>query len=120
MLVIDIPPNSNCEEVSLRVFHDLTPPQRVSGVRLARQAGEVRWHDVTGWTTAGMPCPAMMQKVDDSGEGVAFLIYGGDAGLRLQPAGRTTPWRLEEPGQWGAPFLLLPGPDDLRFAAQQR
>jgi hypothetical protein len=106
-MIIEIPPNSNCVPVDARIFHDLEPPSHVSQVRLEHEAGQARWYDVTGWTVAGAPCPALVQKVDDSGEGVAFLIYGGDAGLRLKPAGYHALWRLDDPEQWGEPFLLV-------------
>lgn len=116
MLVIEIPPNSNCEPVDMRVFHDLEPPRAVTHVRLeeAGAGGGPQWYAVTGWTATGSPCPALARKVDDSGEGVALLVSGGDAGLRLQPENRQAPWRLDDPGQHGAPFLLVPGLSDLR------
>ena len=106
VIVIEISQNPNCEAVEMRVFHDLEPPRRVSRVRLERAGGESRWWDVTGWTVSGAAAPALAQKVDDSGDGVAFLIYGSDAGLRLRPAGSGTPWQLGHPEQWGLPFLL--------------
>ena len=117
MLVIEIAPNPNCEPVDMRVFHDLEPPRSVAQVRL-EVSGDGRgpqWYAVTGWTAAGSACPALARKVDDSGEGIALLVSAGDAGLRLQPADRQAPWRLDDPEQRGAPFLLLPGADDLRF-----
>ena len=114
MILIEIPANPNCMGVDTRIFHDLAPPQQVSQVRLERHAGQVQWYDLTGWTVAGTPCPAMIQKVDDSGEGVAFLIYGGDAGLRLKQAGHSTAWRLDDAVQWGEPFLLVTDPSDVR------
>lgn len=107
MVTLEIPENANCSAVDLRVFHDLGEPQPVRRVRLAQ------WCDVTGWTASGAPCPAVAQKVDDSGEGVAWLIRGGDAGLRLQPSGRAAPWRLDDPQQWGESFLILPALDDV-------
>ena len=115
MVVIEIPSNPNCASVDTRVFHALSSAQQVGRVRLARQAGEVRWHDVTGWSMAGQSCPAMMQKVDDSGEGVAFLIYGGDAGLRLKPAGHPALWRFEDATQRGEPFLLVSNLSDVQL-----
>jgi hypothetical protein len=118
ILVIEIPLNPNCDSVEMRVFHDLGPPRPVVQVRMEAPAGGggPQWRAVTGWTAAGTACPALARKVDDSGEGVVLLVSGGDAGLRLQVAGRNAPWRLDDPSQWGAPFLLLPGADDLRFA----
>lgn len=119
MIPLEIPENPNCAPVDLRVFHDLAPPQRVEAVRLERAAGVPEWHAVTGWSAAGAPCPALLQKVDDSGEGVAFLLYGGDAGLRLQPAAGQTPWRLEAARQRGEPFLIITDLSDVRFAPSE-
>jgi hypothetical protein len=116
MLAIEIPLNPNCEAVELRVFHDLEPPRPVSQVRLERGAAgsAPQWCAITGWTLANTPCPALARKVDDSGEGVILLVSGGDAGLRLKPAGDPAPWAMDQPAQWGLPFLLIPDPSDLR------
>ena len=116
MRLINIAPNPNCPPVELRVFHDLTPPHPVVQVRLCRPPGAPAWYDVTGWTRAGSPCPALLQKVDDSGEGVAWLLFGGDAGLRFKPPGADAPWAIENRRQWGEPFLLLTDLTDVRLS----
>jgi len=110
MILLEIPDNPNCPSVEQRVFHDVEPARPVFRVRLSQDGQPARWYDVTGWTAAGTPCPAWVQKVDDSGEGVAFLLYGGDAGLRLRPtgAGDGATWQLEDSRQWGESFFLLP------------
>ncbi len=116
MLILEILPNPNCEAVEMRIFHDLEPPRPVSRVRIDRaQDGRgVQWCAITGWLADGTPCPALARKVDDSGEGVVILVSGGDAGLRLQPADRQAPWRLDNPSQWGGSFLLIPDSQDLQ------
>lgn len=114
MRVIEILHNPNCVEVDTRIFHDLTPPQPVAQVCLEQESGTARWYAVTGWTAAGTPCPAFVQKVDDSGDGVALLVYGGDAGVRLQPVERNAPWRLGDLEQWGEPFLIIGDLSDIR------
>ncbi len=116
MVLIEIPDNPNCSAVDTRIFHDVSSARPVSQVRLERQPGVAQWYDVTGWTTAGLPCQAVLQKVDDSGDGVAFLLYGGDAGVRLRPAGRGEPWGLTEPEQWGEPFLIVGDTEDVSTA----
>ena len=57
--------------------------------------------DVAGWSSAadGTPCPARAVSVEDSGAGVATLVYGGDWGLRLLPRDGREPF--------GEPYLLL-------------
>ncbi len=108
MVIIEVLPNPNCEPEELRVFHDVEAPRTAAKVCLERIPGELpEWYDVTGWTSAGSPCPAVAQRVDDSGEGLAVLIHGGDCGLRLKPAGLDEVWDLESHNQFGAPFLLI-------------
>lgn len=114
MIIIDIPPNPNCEAVEMRVFHDLGPSRAVNRVRLEQAPGAPQWYDVVGWTAAGAAQPARAVKVDDSGDGVVWLVYGGDAGLRLRPAGSTEGWRLDHPQQWGLPFILTTDAADLQ------
>ena len=116
MLVIEIPPNPNCEAVELRVFHDLEPPRPITHVRIEPPSvvGAAQWCAVTGWTLSATACPALARKVDDSGEGVVFLVSGGDAGLRLQLAERRAAWRLDHSEQWGAPFLLIGDAGDVK------
>ena len=106
MVVIEIAPNPNCEPVDMRIFHNVESPQTVRRLLVAPPGGSAAWHDVTGWTAEGTPCPALAQRVDDSGEGLALLISGGTGGLRFRPVGSSQPWRMDDPEQWGAPFLL--------------
>ena len=115
MIIIEIPPNPNCDAVDMCVFHDLTPPRLVSQVRLEREQGVAQWYEVTGWTTSGTTQSALAQKVDDSGEGVALLIHGGDAGLRFRPAGSQTAWQLRHAEQWGTPFILTTDAADVTW-----
>ena len=115
MVVIEIPQNPNCETVDMRVFHDLEPPRPVTQVRLERERGVLQWYEVVAWTLAGTAEQAHAQKVDDSGEGVAFLIYGGDAGIRLRPAGNSQAWQLDHPKQMGLPFIITTDVADLKF-----
>ena len=115
MRLIEILDNPNCQGTE-RVFHDVEAPQPVACVRVGRDGGSPAWYELTGWTTAGDSCGAHLQKVDDSGAGVSFLVFGGDAGLRLRPAGASGPWSLNDEAQWGEPFLLLGDVEDVRRA----
>ena len=49
----------------------------------------------------------MSALAEDSGEGVVLLVYGGDEGLRLQPAESSDDWDLSNPAQWGEACLML-------------
>ena len=61
---------------------------------------------LAGWSAAGA-CAAKSALAEDSGEGVVLLIYGGDEGLRLQPAGSGDDWDLANSAQWGEACLML-------------
>lgn len=117
MVVIEIPPNPNCEPVDMRVFNDVEGPRSVRQLMIAPPTGQPAWYEVTGWTAEGTPCPALARRVEDSGEGLAVLVYGGTGGLRFRPAGSRQPWTLDDPAQWGLPFLLTTDTQDLRYEA---
>ena len=70
---------------------------------------------MTGVENRGQPGPAMACLIEDSGEGMCYLVFGGAWGLRLREAG--TEWDVADTRQWGEPFLLLGGDGaDLKFA----
>ncbi len=89
-----------------RMFDLLSDPIQVVRVFSTNPMGEDLWCQVTGWSSQGA-CTAMSALAEDSGEGVVLLIYGGDEGLRLQPAGSGDDWDLANNAQWGEACLML-------------
>ena len=89
-----------------RMFDAKGDPVLVTRIVTADLDGNDTWCDVTGWCEAGS-CPAYTALVEDSGEGIARLIYGGDQGIRLKRSGLDEPWDLASPHQWGEACLLL-------------
>ena len=89
-----------------RMFDLLTEPIEVMRVFATNPMGEDLWCHVTGWSSKG-PCTALAAYEEDSGEGVVLLVYGGDEGLRLQPAGPLQVWDLANRTQWGEACLML-------------
>ena len=59
-----------------------------------------------------------MQKVEESGAGRAYLIYGGNWGIRLNPVKFKEDWDLDSPNQWGEPFLLLGSSNAIVFSEE--
>jgi hypothetical protein len=107
--------NENCGFVDDRVFTERSEAKEVSHV-LRRRGGDEKWCAVTGLDEQGAPIPAMARKVEDSGEGICFLVYGGKWGLRLKDPACADAWSLTDPHQWGEGFLLLPASgEDVRF-----
>lgn len=106
LLVIEVEESENSLFGVTRSFHAMEDPRPISKVAAFAPDGSEGVFYVTGWSPDG-PVPAFAALVDDSGEGSVLLVYGGEEGIRLRPDASTLAWSLDEPSQWGEPFLLL-------------
>ena len=104
---IDVSAGDNCQESLMLMFNGLSEPAPAASVWTTDPGGADMMCAVTGWSTEGA-CPAYSAMVEESGEGSALLVYGGDEGIRLKPLDSTEEWDLSSPNQWGEPCLLLP------------
>ena len=112
-IFLDVEAGDNCPYSMQLVFSGLEDPRPVRQVRLYLTSLQGDLYDVTGWDNEGEPCPAIGVKVEDSGQGFAFLVYGGDGGLRFRPAASPSPWSLIEPDQWAESHLVLSEAEDV-------
>ncbi|HEV8701537.1 MAG TPA: hypothetical protein VGV60_09740 [Candidatus Polarisedimenticolia bacterium] len=96
-----IEPNPNCPEGCSQRFQATSESRVVTSIQYSPGGDETILCDVAGWSSEknGTPCPARAVRVEDSGAGVATLVYGGNWGLRLSPRDGRTPF--------GEPYLLL-------------
>ena len=117
---VEVEDNENCYGLPMRTYEALGRPSMVSQVKIAGPGGPEELHWVTGWQSDGdgTPCPAYYVPVSDSGEGAAYLLYGGDWGVRFRPLDGDEEWSLESPEQWGEPYLLLGELADIVAAEQ--
>ena len=103
--------------VSMR-FKELGPARAIKQLRVSdRKSGdELCW--VTGWRDdpKGPLCPAYAQPVEESGQGLAYLIFGGNWGIRFKPVSLKEDWDLSSPHQWGEAFLLISDPRSVIYA----
>ena len=103
---VDVEAGSNCDYSLTRVFSAIGEPVPVIRAEVPDRRGVVGIHEITGWSVSG-PCQAYAIEVEDSGEGRALLLYGGDDGIRLKPVETSEEWSLDSNEQWGEPCLLL-------------
>ena len=103
---VDVSASGNCPLSLTRMFDAMEDPVRVSRVLASDPDDREAMCDVTGWSAAG-PCPAYAVLVEDSGDGLAMLIYGGEEGIRLRLPDSEEEWDLQSPQQWGEACLLL-------------
>ncbi|HET8761471.1 MAG TPA: hypothetical protein VFN94_10395, partial [Nitrospiria bacterium] len=112
---IEVEDNPNCPGREPMRFRELGAAAVVAKVRVFDRRDEGEWCLVTGvGKNAAQPWePAHVRKVEDSGVGVAYLIYGGLWGIRLHPVDVARPWRFDDAAQWGEPYLLLTDATDI-------
>ncbi len=117
-MYIEVEDNPNCSGRDPMRYRELGPPEVITKIRLFDRRDDGEWCLVTG--VRNNPAdpwePARVQRVEDSGVGVAYLVYGGLWGIRLCPVDRAQPWSLSDQDQWGEPYLLLTDPHDLVVA----
>lgn len=108
-IYLEVDDNDNCEYMPLMLYEahaDAVPVTRIVLDEPGRAPGE---YQVTGWSSEGdgTPCPAMYAPVSDSGQAQVHLVFGGDWGIRMKPAESTAEWSLDDPEQFGEPYLML-------------
>ena len=81
---IDVSAGGNCQESLMLMFNGLSEPAPAARVWTTDPGGADMMCAVTGWSSEGA-CPAYSAMVEESGEGSAVLVYGGDEGIRLKP-----------------------------------
>jgi hypothetical protein len=107
--------NDNCPMSAQLVYKNLNEPVRINCVRIYEGGPEGVLYSVTGWSGEG-PVPAYAVSVEDSGSGAAYLVYGGEWGLRLRPAESEAAWNLGAADQFGETHLVLADAEDLILA----
>jgi hypothetical protein len=114
-MYLSVEESPNGEALEGRVFQERTPPRVVTEV-LRRRGGKDVWCPIVAVEAGGVTGPALARKVDDSGEGTCYLVYGGRWGIRLKEPACQDPWNFTDPHQWGETFLLLSADGaDLKF-----
>lgn len=116
-MLVEVESNDNCPDGFFARFKEAGTARPVNQVRLYERNPVGEWYWVTGWCddTETPSCQAYGQLVEDSGSGLAHLVYGGIYGLRFKPLHVDEPWNLESRHQWGETHLLLSSERDLRY-----
>ena len=107
IIPVEVESGPNCDMDLMQVFDGMEESREVTRVLSILPDGSDSLCQVTGWSVDG-PCPAYAAKVSDSGEGAALLVFGNsEGGIRLKEASSSARWDVDDPTQWGEPFLLL-------------
>ena len=107
-MYLDILPNDNLEEACMATFSERGEKKAITKIRLWRKQ-EWQWCAVIGWND-DEACPAHIVNIEESGDGEAMLVVGGNHGLRfsqLADADAAVPeWDLDDDSQWAEGFLI--------------
>ena len=108
-IYIEVDDNDNCEYMPLMLYEAHADAAPVARVVLDEPGRPPGLYQVTGWSSEGdgTPCPAMYAPVSDSGQAVVHLVFGGDWGIRMKPAESSAEWSLDDPEQFGEPYIML-------------
>lgn len=117
-MIVEVESNDNCDSSMFARFKAVGPARPVVQVQLYERNPAGEWYWVTGWSDneRSPACQAYAQTVEDSGAGLAHVVYGGIYGLRFKPIIPDEPWSLVNPHQWGEAYLSLADARDLRYA----
>jgi hypothetical protein len=112
---VDVESNPNSPMSANQVFYNIDLPFRVAQVRIFEGEPEGQLCAITGWSSKndGSPVDALAVRIEDSSQGEAILIFGGDWGVRLRPAEDDAAWAHENGSQWGEPYLVLADAEDI-------
>jgi hypothetical protein len=107
-MYLDIPASDNLDEPAMATFKETGPGRAIRALRLQLD-GVWQWCAVTGWHDG--PGEARFTPIEESGDGPARLVTGGEHGLRLAriddpAAAAAVRWSVADGAQWGEPFLI--------------
>ncbi len=117
-MFIEVDSNTNCESSVFLRFKEIGPSRKITHVKIYDRIAKGEWCLITGWCDSPEQanCDASAQQVEDSGAGLAVLVFGGNYGVRLRPETSGGRWDLEDSQQWGEAYLLLSDERDIRYA----
>jgi hypothetical protein len=115
---VEVEPNDNTPMMAQQVYKNIGVPFPVSHVRIYEGEPDGQLCAITGWSSkdGGTPTAAYAVHIEDSSEGAAFLIYGGDYGVRLKAAESEEAWDVGSMDQWGETHLVLASEEDVTRA----
>ena len=115
---VEVESNDNTPMMAQQVYKNIGVPFPVSHVRIYEGEPGGQLCAITGWSSIdnGSAVAAYAVQIEDSSAGMAYLVYGGDWGVRLRPAEPDAPWSLDDPEQWGETHLVISDEADLTRA----
>ncbi|RME89957.1 MAG: hypothetical protein D6767_07655 [Candidatus Hydrogenedentota bacterium] len=114
IIQIEVDPNLNTNETDERTFLAIEKPITIRKMLYIDDNGQKQEVFVAGMEN-NQPVDAKLVCIEDSGDGEAYLIYGGNQGIRFakgdsqnNPTFSLNIFSLGDKNQWGVPYLVYP------------
>jgi len=84
-MFVEVESNPYCESSIFLRFKELGPARKVTHIKIYDRVPKGEWYKIVGLCDDPQQptCPAYAQKVEDSGAGHAYVVFGGNWGIRL-------------------------------------
>lgn len=107
-MFVEVEPCQNTDKSFNMVYKETSMPREVYCLKYAAPGGE-KPARVTGWDAeTDSPCPAYACRVEESGDGMALLVFGGSGGIRMKDLEDESEWNCHNPNQWSETHLVYP------------
>ena len=108
-MFLEVESNPNIEHNFDMLYRDVGPARELYCIKY-NTGGKEEPVQITGWNAeTNSPCPAYACLIEESGDGIALLIYGGSGGVRMKLLEDESPWDTQSNQQWGDTHLVYPG-----------
>ena len=107
-MYLEVEPCSNCQESVSKIYHVISKSRPIGSIQYERGGKEIPV-SITGWDAkTETPCLAYACQIEESGDGVALLIFGGNGGIRMKPIDDNAEWDVNNSNQWSESHLVFP------------
>jgi hypothetical protein len=107
-MFLEVEPCSNCDESVGRMYNVISQSKPIHSIQYEKEGKEIPV-SVTGWDgETETPCQAYACRIEESGDGVALLIFGGSGGIRMKPIDDDSKWDVNNANQWSESHLVYP------------
>ncbi|QPJ64654.1 MAG: hypothetical protein G3M78_04310 [Candidatus Nitrohelix vancouverensis] len=107
-MFIEVEPNKNIDACISQMYRDVSSPREAYCIQY-QVDGKDETVRLMGYDRdENQFCPAYACAIEESGDGLALLIFGGNGGLRMKLLEDESDWSVDAPGQWSETHLIYP------------
>ena len=107
-MLLEVESCGNFPDSISQMYHVISTPRKIHSIHYEKDGEEINV-SIIGWDAeTETPCPVYICQIEESGDGVALLIFGGNGGIRMKSLADDSPWDVNDPNQWSESHLVYP------------